>query len=32
VRAALIQAGSFAYDDSSDPDGIKEPLLDVSGF
>lgn len=32
VRRALISAGRFDYDSASDPDGIKEPLLDVSGF
>jgi subtilisin family serine protease len=30
VQAALEGLGSFDYDGSQDPDGIKEPLLDVS--
>ena len=30
VRAALMRAGSVAWDASDDPDGIQEPLLDVS--
>ena len=29
VQAALISLGNFDWDASSDPDGIKEPLLDV---
>jgi subtilisin family serine protease len=32
VRAALIAAGSFAWDNSADPDGIKEPLLNVASL
>ena len=32
VRAALVAAGTFDYDDSLDPDGIKEPLLNVASF
>ena len=32
VRRALVSAGRFDYDSAGDPDGIKEPLLDVSGF
>ena len=32
VRSALIAAGSFDWDNSDDPDGIKEPLLNVAGF
>jgi subtilisin len=32
VRRALINAGRFDYDSAGDPDGITEPLLDVSGF
>jgi subtilisin len=32
VKAALIRAGNFNYDGSWDPDGIKEPLLNVASF
>jgi subtilisin len=32
VKAALLSAGSNNWNNSDDPDGIKEPLLDVSGF
>ncbi len=32
VRALLIGAGSQNWDASDDPDGIKEPLVDVTGF
>ncbi len=32
VRAALIAAGTFDYDGSADPDGIKEPLVNVASF
>jgi subtilisin len=32
VRSALIAAGSFDWDNKDDPDGHKEPLLDVSSF
>jgi subtilisin family serine protease len=32
VRRALVAAGSFDWNDRGDPDGIKEPLVDVSGF
>lgn len=32
VRRALVSAGRFDYDSAGDPDGTKEPLLDVSGF
>ncbi|MDP3968925.1 MAG: S8 family serine peptidase [Nocardioides sp.] len=32
VQAALIAAGSDDWDASDDPDGVKEPLLDVSAF
>lgn len=32
VRQALINAGNYDWDASSDPDGIQEPLLDVGGF
>ena len=32
VRSALIARGSFNWDESDDPDGIKEPLLDVSSL
>jgi subtilisin family serine protease len=32
VRAALIAAGNYDWDNRSDPDGIKEPLVDVSTF
>ena len=32
VRQALVNAGNYDWDDSTDPDGIKEPLLDVGGF
>jgi subtilisin len=30
VRNALVNSGNFDWDNSDDPDGIKEPLLDVS--
>ncbi|MDQ1516801.1 MAG: in [Actinomycetota bacterium] len=30
VRRALVAAGSSDWDDRGDPDGVKEPLLDVS--
>jgi subtilisin family serine protease len=32
VRRALLTAGNYDWDNSSDPDGIKEPLVDVSTF
>jgi subtilisin family serine protease len=32
VRATLIAAGSFNYDGSWDPDGIKEPLLNMASL
>ena len=32
VRNALIAAGSFDWDNTDDPDGHKEPLVDVSSF
>jgi subtilisin len=32
VRVALVAAGSNDWDDRTDPDGIKEPLLDTSRF
>jgi len=32
VKAALINAGSDNWNNSDDPDGIKEPLLDVGTF
>lgn len=32
VRAALIAAGNYDWDDRDDPDGKKEPALDVSSF
>jgi subtilisin family serine protease len=32
VRTALIRAGNYDWDNSNDPDGIKEPLVDVSTF
>jgi len=32
VKAALLAAGSSAWDNSTDPDGIKEPLLNVDRF
>jgi len=32
VRSALIAAGSYDWDNRTDPDGIKEPLVDVSTF
>ena len=32
VKAALQAAGSNNWNNVDDPDGIKEPLLDVSGF
>jgi subtilisin len=32
VKAALQTAGSNNWNNVDDPDGIKEPLLDVSGF
>jgi subtilisin len=32
VRSTLIASGNHDWDASADPDGIKEPLLDVTGF
>ena len=32
IRTALIRAGNYDWDNSTDPDGIKEPLVDVSTF
>jgi subtilisin family serine protease len=32
VREALVAAGNFEWDDRDDPDGQKEPALDVSSF
>ena len=32
VRTALVSAGSSSWNNSEDYDGIKEPLLDVSGI
>jgi subtilisin family serine protease len=32
VKSVLEAAGSYNWDNVDDPDGIKEPLLDVSGF
>jgi len=32
VRKALIAAGNYDWDNRDDPDGIKEPLVDVSSF
>jgi subtilisin family serine protease len=32
VRNALVAAGTFDWDNSEDPDGVKEPLVDVEGF
>ena len=32
VKNALISAGNTNWNNSDDPDGIQEPLLDVSGF
>lgn len=32
VRSALLAAGNFDWDNRDDPDGIKEPALDVSSF
>ena len=32
VRSALIAAGNDNWDNRDDPDGIKEPLVDVSSF
>ena len=32
VRNALLAAGSFDWDNQDDPDGQKEPLVDVSSF
>jgi hypothetical protein len=32
VRHALLAAGSWDWDNSSDPDGIKEPRVDVARF
>jgi subtilisin len=32
VRSALIAAGNYDWDNRTDPDGIKEPLVDVSSF
>jgi subtilisin family serine protease len=32
VRSALIAAGNFDWNERDDPDGLKEPALDVSSF
>jgi hypothetical protein len=32
VKAALQAAGSSDWNNVDDPDGIKEPLLNVAGF
>lgn len=32
VRNALIAAGNFDWDNRDDPDGVKEPVVDVSSF
>jgi subtilisin family serine protease len=32
VKAALLRTGTYDYDNSDDPDGIKEPLLNVARF
>lgn len=32
VRVALIGAGTYDYSNAKDPDGVKEPLLNVSSF
>jgi subtilisin family serine protease len=32
VRSALIAAGNYDWDNRDDPDGIKEPAVDVSTF
>ncbi|HYT38917.1 MAG TPA: S8 family serine peptidase, partial [Acidimicrobiia bacterium] len=32
VRSALIAAGNFDWNNNDDPDGIKEPAVDVSSF
>ncbi len=32
VKSALIGAGTFDWDDADDPDGTKEPLLNVRNF
>lgn len=32
VKSALVNAGTFGWDNSDDPDGIKEPLLNVKNF
>jgi subtilisin len=32
VKSALLSAGTSDWDAGDDPDGTKEPLLDVSGF
>jgi subtilisin len=32
VRRLLVQSGRFDYDAATDPDGVQEPLLDVSGL
>jgi subtilisin family serine protease len=32
IRETLVVAGSTDWDPSSDPDGVQEPLLDVSSF
>jgi subtilisin len=32
VKAALQAAGNYNWNNADDPDGIKEPLLDVSSF
>jgi subtilisin family serine protease len=32
IRDTLVNSGNFNWDNSDDPDSIKEPLLDVSSF
>ena len=32
VKAALLSAGTTNWNNSDDPDGVKEPLLNVSTF
>jgi subtilisin family serine protease len=32
VRSALIAAGNYDWNNKDDPDGIKEPMVDVSSF
>lgn len=32
VKSALLSAGTSDWNNSDDPDGVKEPLLNVSGF